>query len=128
MSRARRAAKPRLGHKVSTAKVRYARLSPRKVRAVADLIRGLTAAEAQVRLSGLHRPSSVPMLQRLIKSAVSNASTLEGASFDAVDLIIGTIMVDAGPVQGRFRPRAMGRAAVIRKKTTHVLVELFARP
>lgn len=127
MSRARRARKPALGDKVATAKTRYYSVGPRKVRDVADLIRGLTVREAETQLALLHRPSSVPMLKRLLKSAVSNANSDE-TKHEPEDLIIGVIYVDGGPISGRYRPRAFGRTAPIRKRTSHVTVELYARP
>lgn len=127
MSRARRARKPALGEKVATAKTRYYAVGPRKVRDVADLIRGLTVREAEAQLALLHRPSSVPMLKRLLKSAVSNANNDE-TKHEPEDLIIGVIYVDGGPISGRYRPRAYGRTAPIRKRTSHVTVELYARP
>ena len=127
MARARRGAKPRLGELKATAKLHYTRVGPRKVRAVADLIRGLTVDAAQNQLAVLHRPSAVPLLVRLLKSALSNAS-LKGESFNAGELIIGEIFVDGGPTTTRFQPRAMGRAAVIRKRTSHVTVRLYSHP
>ena len=127
MSRARRGDNPELGTKVAMAKLRYTRVGPRKIRAVADLLRGLDVTRAMAQLSILHRPSAVPLLQRLIKSAVSNANT-EGERYNEDDLIIGSITVDGGPVTARFRPRAMGRSARIRKLTSHVTVELYTSP
>lgn len=127
MSRARRARKPSLGDKVATAKTRYYCVGPRKVRDVVDLIRGLTVPEAEAQLAMVHRPSSVPMLKRLLKSAVSNANNDE-TKHDPQDLIIGVIFVDGGPTSGRYQPRAYGRTAPIRKRTSHITVELYARP
>lgn len=109
------------------AKTRYYAVGPRKVRQVVDLIRGLTVTEAEAQLALLHRPSSVPMLKRLLKSAVSNANH-EEHRHDPADLIVGVIYVDGGPTSGRYRPRAYGRTAPIRKRTSHVTVELYARP
>lgn len=127
MSKARSGARPRLGEKVATAKMRYAKVGPRKVRLVVDIIRGLDVASAEAQLALIHRPSSVPMLKRLLKSAVSNANQGD-VRHDTQDLIVGIITVDAGPVQVRFKPRAMGRATPINKRTAHVTVELFTRP
>lgn len=127
MSRARRGAKPRLGELKATAVLHYTHVGPRKVRAVVDLIRGLTVVEAQNQLAVLHRPSAVPLLRRLLKSALSNAGQ-KGESLGAEDLIVGEIFVDGGPTTTRFQPRAMGRAAVIRKRTSHVTVRLFGHP
>ena len=129
MSRARRAAKPKLGDVVSVARVRYVKVGPRKVRDVVDLLRGLSLSEAQRQLGVIHRPSSVPMLVRLLKSAFSNANqNLDGGHFKPEDLIVGEITVDGGPVTGRFRPRAMGRATPIRRRISHVTVKLHRHP
>lgn len=127
MSKARSGARPRLGDKVATAKVRYAKVGPRKVRAVVDIIRGLDVASAEAQLAAIHRPSSVPMLKRLLKSAVSNANQGD-ARHEPKDLIVGRIHVDSGPATVRFRPRAMGRATPINRRTAHVTVELYTRP
>lgn len=126
MSTARRAKDPNLGAKVATAKVRYHRAGPRKVRAVVDLIRGLSVAEAQAQLAAVHRPSSVPMLKRLLKSALSNANQAD-ESYKAEELLVGVAYVDGGPTSGRYRPRAMGRATPIRRRTSHVTLELYTR-
>jgi large subunit ribosomal protein L22 len=126
MSRARSADKPKLGDMVSVARMRYYGVGPRKVRFVADAIRGLTVGEAQARLAAIHRPSGVPILSRLLKSAVSNANqSLEGAHFEENDLIVGRVLVDGGPMIKRFRPMSMGRAGKIRKRTCHIRVELY---
>ena len=129
MSRARRAAKPSLGEKVATASARNCRVGPRKVRHVADLLRGLSLAQANRQLAHIHRPSAVPILQRLLKSALNNANQSdEGQRFKPDELIIGGIYVDGARVTTRYQARAMGRAAVIRKRTSHVTVELYKRP
>lgn len=128
MSRARRAQKPALGPMVSTAKVRYYGVGPRKVRLVADLIRGLTVAEAESQLLVLHKPSAAPIVKRLLKSAVSNANQNSETRYDGEELIIGSIFVDSGPILKRFHARAMGRGAPIRKRTCHVTVQLHSQP
>ena len=112
---------------MAVARLRYSRVGPRKVRAVVDLIRGLTVGKAREKLALLHRPSAVPMLTRLLKSAVSNANQ-EDTHYEPEELIIGVIHVDGGPTTGRFRPRAMGRSAPIHKRTAHVRVELYSHP
>lgn len=128
MGRARRSNKPVLGERVATAKLRYYPVGPRKVRFVVDLLRGLTVAEAEAQLAAIHRPSSVPMLKRLLNSAVSNANHESDHHYEPEDLILGVITVDGGPTSGRFRPRAMGRANPIRKRSSHITVELYTRP
>ena len=125
MSRARRARKVELGDLVSKARMRYYGVGPRKVRDVADLIRGLTVADAQGQLSALHRPSGVPIVTRLIKSALSNANQQGDKNWDPEELVIGRIDVDGGPIQYRFQPMSMGRAGKIRKRTCHITLELW---
>jgi large subunit ribosomal protein L22 len=128
MSRARCARRPKLGSKITTARARFSRVPPRKARAVADLIRGLTVAEADQQLALLHRPSAAPVIRNLLKSAVANARESEAlGDRDPEELIIGEIMIDGGPVTKRYRPRAMGRATVIRKRTAHVTINLYTQ-
>ena len=127
MSRARHAKKPVLGDKVSMAKVRYYGVGPRKVRMVADLIRGLTVAQAEHQLMVLHKPSGAPIIHRLLKSAMSNANQNAEQKHQPEDLIVGTICVDSGPFQRRFQPAPMGRALPIRKRTSHVTDELYTQ-
>jgi large subunit ribosomal protein L22 len=130
MSRARAARNPALGEVVTTARTRFARVSARKARDLADLIRGLTVAEAQQQLQAVHRPSSMPTVKGALDSAVANYKNLVReeivtAAGDAADLIVGEIYVDAGPMAARFRPRAMGRACVVRKRTCHLTIKLY---
>ena len=94
------------------------RQAPRKVRLVADLVRGKSAARALMLLDTLPKRASLPMA-KLIRSAVANA---QGAS--ASDLYISKIAVDGGIVFKRMMPRARGRGAPILKRTSHVVVEL----
>lgn len=108
----------------SKAILRSARVSPRKARLVADLVRGRDVSEA-IEMLQFTQKKSAPMIQKLVESAVANA---EGAGDVDVDaLYIKTIMVDAGPSLRRFRPRAQGRATKILKKTSHITVVLASR-
>ena len=127
MSRTKRKNKPKLGRLVSTARSRNHNAGPLKVRFVADTLRGLTVRDAQARLTAIHRPSSVPMLKRLLKSAVANANQGD-ERFKPEELVIGEIYVDGGRMARRFRPAPMGRAVVIRKRSSHVTVNLYAHP
>jgi large subunit ribosomal protein L22 len=106
---------------ISTAKLRHLRISPRKVRLVADLIRGKNVEDALNILQFTNKRSSIP-LARLLKSAVANADQQDGVNVDR--LFVKTITVDGGPTIKRFRPRAMGRATPILKRTSHVFVAL----
>jgi len=97
------------------------RISPRKVRLVADLARGMNINEARERLEFLNKKSTKPIL-KLINSAVANAKNNFNLNED--NLYISEIFVNEGPILKRWRPRAMGRAARINKRTSRVMVIL----
>lgn len=106
------------------AELNYLRLAPRKVRLVANAIRGKRVAEAERVLAFLARRSAGPLL-KLLRSAVANARH----NFQITDtdsLRIAELRVDQGPTLKRFQPRARGRAAPIRKRTSHVRLVLEA--
>ena len=125
MSRARRARKVKLGELVATARLRKYNVGPRKVREIADLIRGLSVSAANKQLLAVHRPSAVPAIRKLIASAMSNANQKEGSSFSEDELVVGKIDVSSGPIMYRMRPMSMGRAGRVRKRTCHVRLELY---
>ncbi len=102
----------------STAQLANYRQSPRKVRLIADLIRGKNAEHALSLLMTLPKRGSEPMA-KLLRSAVANA---KGAS--AQELYISKIEVNGGIVFKRQMPRARGRAALIRKKTSVITLAL----
>ena len=93
------------------------RQAPRKVRLIADLIKGKSAAQAQGILSHLVKRGSLPM-KKLLDSAVANSGK------PATELVVKTATVDKGVVIKRWMPRAMGRAFPIHKHTSHVVIEL----
>ncbi|MBI4433234.1 50S ribosomal protein L22 [Candidatus Uhrbacteria bacterium] len=107
-----------------TAHLERLRMSPRKVRLVAGLISGMDAVEALAQLSHLPKAASRPMA-KLLTSAVANAE--HNASLDRANLFVRSVQVDAGATLKRFRPRAFGRAAPIRKRTCHVTIVLDER-
>lgn len=127
MSRARAARNPELGVKVATTKVRYARVSARKMRSIVDLIRGLTVAQARHQLMTVHRPSAGTILNEAFKSVVANVSNNPDFDGEVESLVIGEIFADGGPMMKRFRPRAMGRACTIRKRTSHMTIKLYTQ-
>ena len=103
------------------AQAKYVRTSARKARLVCDHIRGKSVNEARAVL--LHSPRSVARdWSKLLESAVANAEHNNG--LDADDLKIVTVTADEGPTLKRFRPRAMGRATQIRKRTSHLTIVL----
>lgn len=109
---------------IVTARHRYLRISPRKVRLVIDNLAGLTVQQAEARLRFTQKRAAKPVL-KLLQSAVSNA--VANAKLDKNHLIIKTITANEGTVLKRFMPRAFGRATVIRKRSTHLEISLVAR-
>ncbi len=105
----------------ATASLSNYRQAPRKVRLVADLVRGKSAERALTLLSVLPKRASEPMI-KLIRSAVANAQVKEGLS--EKDLYISAIAVNGGIVFKRSMPRARGRASAIRKRTSHITLAL----
>ena len=105
--------------------LRHLRMAPRKVRLIVDTIRGLKVKEAETRLSFTNRDAARPVL-KLLQSAVANAT--HNFKLDPETLFVKTIAADGGATLKRFRPRAMGRAAPIRKRTTHITLILSDEP
>ena len=105
----------------ASAKLSFARLSPRKTRLVVDMVRGKQIQDALNILKFTPQPSA-KLVSKLLSSAVANAEQ-KGAS-DVDRLFVKTISVDGGAVLKRFLPRAMGRASKIRKPTSHISVVL----
>lgn len=103
------------------AHLRYLRVAPRKVRLVADDVRGLPVQEA-LDLLTFARKSAAIDLSKLIRSAVANADRKGGIDVD--NLVVKTVMVDQGPTIRRFLARARGSASRINKKTSHITVVL----
>ena len=103
------------------AAAKWLRISPRKARLVVEHIRGRTVPEARTVLAFTDR-AAAREVEKLLRSAVSNAEANHGMIGD--DLIVKTAFVDAGPVIKRWRPRARGRSAQVRKRTCHITVTL----
>jgi len=106
---------------VVKARARYVRSAPRKARLVMDHIRGKPVEQAQAILRHAPRAVSTDIL-KLLNSAVANAEV--GHELGADELRIRKAFVDEGPTIKRFRPRAMGRATRINKRTSHMTIEL----
>src|SRR5215207_801607 len=106
---------------VVNARARFVRVAPRKARLVADQVRGLALDDALPLLRFSTR-SAAKDIRKLIESAAANAE----ANHDLVadDLVIKDIHVDEGPTLRRYRPRALGRATRINKRTSHIAVAL----
>jgi len=111
---------------VGKATAKYVRMSPTKVRRVVDLIRGLPASEAQAVVKFDPHAASEPV-GKVLDSAIANAEHLahvRSQRLDPEDLFITEAFVDEGPTLKRFRPRAQGRAYRIRKRTSHITIEV----
>ena len=102
---------------------KYVRIAPRKARLVADEIRGKSYPEARSLLRFTNKRAA-RVLGDVLNSAAANAE--HNMDADADDLHIKTVKVDEGPTIKRYRARAMGRATIIRKRTSHITVELEA--
>ena len=107
------------------AQAKYVRMSPRKARLVAEHIRGRSVPEARAVLAFTSREAA-GVLQKVLQSAVSNAEANHGIAEER--LYVKTTYVDGGPVMKRWRARARGRVARIRKRTCHITVTLAERP
>ena len=113
----------------SKAILRFVRVSARKARLVADVVRGKDVSEA-IELLSFTDKKTAPIIKKLVESAVANAEQAARRSntdLDIDQLYVKTVLVDQGPTLRRFRPRAQGRATKILKKTSHITVELATR-
>ena len=108
-----------------SAKLSNLRIAPRKVRLVADLIRGTSVTNAQQQLKFSTKRASGPLL-KLLNSAMTNAKNIK-ESVEDDSLYIKDIFVDEGPKLKRHRPRARGVAYQIQKKTSHITIILTER-
>jgi large subunit ribosomal protein L22 len=105
----------------SKAVAKHIRISPRKVRIVAENIKGRPVEQA-INLLKFTRKKAGGILLKVVKSAVANAARKPGVDVDT--LIVKRIAIDEGPTLKRWRPRAQGRAYRINKRTSHITVVL----
>lgn len=108
------------------AMVKNVRLSPRKARVVIDLVRKKPVEEA-LDLLEFTPKKAAPIVSRLINSAMHNVIESDVLDWDPDDLIIDEAYVNEGPIMRRFKPRAMGRATRINKRTSQITVVLQPR-
>ncbi|MDR0468465.1 MAG: 50S ribosomal protein L22 [Peptococcaceae bacterium] len=110
--------------KEATARAKYMRISPRKARAVIDLIRGknLPEAEAILRFT-VHKGSKI--IGKILQSAAANAE--HNFEMDREQLYVKAAYVDGGPVIKRMMPRAQGRGDIIKKRTSHITIIMGER-
>ena len=107
------------------AKLSFIRVTPRKVGLLADEVRGKGINEALAYLRFSPRKRTATLLHKLIKSAAANAG--QKGTIDVDTLYVKRILVGAGPILKRFRPRAKGSAFRINKRTSHISVTLAER-
>ena len=103
----------------TSAKHRYAKISPQKCRLVADQVRGMPVDKALTLLTFSNKKAAV-MVRKVLESAIANAEHNDGADID--ELRVSSIYVDQGPVHKRMRARAKGRGNRILKRTSHITV------
>lgn len=107
-----------------TAKLNNLRVAPRKARLVANLVRGLPVAVAEdvLRLTNKH---SAPLFLKLLRSAIDNMTTHSTVAVER--LYIDRLLVDEGTTMRRFLPKARGRASIVRKRMSHITIDLKER-
>ena len=105
----------------SMAILKYARIAPRKARRVVDLIRGKKAGEALVALRFMPYRGS-QYVEKLLKSAMANAEQKKAPN--AEEMKINKVFVDQGPSMRRLDPKAMGRGAMLKKRSSHITLYL----
>lgn len=103
------------------AKACYIRMSPRKIRLVVNVVRGMNVETAKIQLRFMKKVAAQPVL-KLLDSAVANAE--HNFQLKRENLFIKSIVADQGPTLKRWRPRAFGRAGMIRKRSTHIKIVL----
>jgi large subunit ribosomal protein L22 len=109
------------------ARAKWVHTSARKARLVADLIRGRSVPEARTILAFSQRAAARDV-EKVLSSAVANAESRPDLHWNGDDLLIAAAYVDEGPTLKRWRARARGRVARIRKRTCHITVELVQSP
>ena len=109
------------------ARAKWVHTSPRKARLVIDLIRGRSVPEARTILAFSQRAAARDV-EKVLRSAVANAESRPDLLWRGDDLLVAAAYVDEGPTQKRWRARARGRVARIRKRTCHITIELVQSP
>ena len=105
---------------IARAEAKYIRISPTKVRPVIELVKGANVRGAMSKLNFVNKKGAI-CLNKVLKSAVSNA---KNKGYEEDKLFISKLVANPGPVLKRFRAASFGRAAMIRKRTSHIVVEL----
>lgn len=107
------------GNTQAKAVAKYIRISPRKARQVVDLIRGKSVKEA-IAILKFTPQRAATAIEKVVKSAAANAE--HNYEMDKDALFVSQVYIDQGPTLKRFKPRAMGRADMMRRRTSHITV------
>src|SRR4051812_34974482 len=113
--------------RIVRANAKYVRSSARKARLITDLIRGRSVPEARTILAFSSRAVAKDV-EKVLRSAVANAESRPDLHWNGDDLVVVTAYADEGPTLKRWRARARGRVARIRKRTCHITLELAQSP
>lgn len=113
-------------HRANHVSARNVHIAPRKARIVVDLVRNKSVEEALQILQFTPKKAS-PVVAKLIESAIHNVSNSDVLNWDTDDLFIAQAYVNEGPTLRRFKPRAMGRATRINKRTSQITIVLQPR-
>lgn len=105
---------------ISTAIAKYIRMSPTKIRMVMRLVKGENAKKAMSILTMMNKKAA-HLINKVLKSAIANA---ENKGINTENLFISKIVANPGPIMKRFRAASFGRATTIRKRTSHIIIEL----
>lgn len=108
---------------VTRALEKYLRISPKKLKPIAELLEKKKVNEALYLLVNTNKKGAV-LLKKVVESALSNAKRIPEKKFNEENLYISKVAVNPGPTVKRFRAMSLGRAGKIRKRTSHVLIEL----
>jgi large subunit ribosomal protein L22 len=108
------------------ATAKHVHVSPRKARLVTDHIRGRSVPEARTILAFTERAAAVDV-EKVLRSAVANAESNPALLWNGDELVVAAAYVDEGPTIKRWRARARGRVARIKKRTCHITVEVAQR-
>ena len=111
---------------VVKATAKFVHVSPRKARLVADHIRGRSVPEARTVLAFTERAAAVDV-EKVLRSAVANAESNPALHWNGDELVVHAVYIDEGPTIKRWRARARGRVARIRKRTCHITVAVAQR-
>ena len=112
--------------RANTASAQHVRIAPRKARMVINLVRGKPILEA-LDILQFTQKRAAPIISKVVESAMRNVQESETLDWELDDLYIDEAYVNEGPTLKRFKPRAMGRATTILKRTSHIHVSLEPR-